>query len=219
MAGVTYDKGALDRARRDFESLKLGAYVPRLSQLVAMGGVKLTMDCFRKQLDPYGRPWKPLARERTRDKRARLRAVAKGKKVRGQKILIDTSRMRNSTTAIQQGRSGGVAIPTGYAAVHQNGAHIAPHSRIGVAHYQLGRSSSRGIPRIGVKRTRENARGTAGSRRIAGFYNATFAEGITIPQRMMLPTPEMGLPATWHKMIQREVVGLMRRWVEKGARQ
>jgi hypothetical protein len=44
MAGVTYDKGALARMRRDFESLRLGAYVPRLAQLVAAGGVKLTME-------------------------------------------------------------------------------------------------------------------------------------------------------------------------------
>ena len=217
MAGVTYDKGAFDRARRDFESLRLGAYVPRLSQLVAVGGVKLTMDCFRKQQDPYGRKWQPLARERSRDKKARLRAIAKGKKVRGQKILIDTSRMRNSTTAIQLGRSGGVAIPTGNAITHQNGAYIAPQSQIGIAYYHRGRA--KGEPRLGVKQMRENARGSAGSRRIKGFYNRTIAEGFNIPQRMMLPSAEMGMPATWIKMIGREAKGLFKRWVLKGARQ
>jgi hypothetical protein len=214
MAGVTYDQGAMARARRDLESLRLGAYVPRLSQLVAMGGVKLTMDCFRKQQDPYGRKWQPLARERTRDKAARLRAVARGKKVRGQKILIKTSRMRNSTTAIQAGRSGGVAIPTGYAITHQNGAHIAPHSRLasyGNATYRVGnRFASEGQARKAHK---------AGLSVHVDRFRRTYAEGITIPQRMMLPTAEMGLPATWNKMIRSEGVALMKRWVLKGARQ
>lgn len=214
MAGVTYDKGALARMRRDFESLRLGAHVPRLAQLVSAGGVKLTMDCFRKQADPYGREWKPLARERTRDKRARLAAIAKGKKVRGQKILIGTSRMRNSTASIQQGRSGGVAIPTGYASVHQNGAHIAPHSRLASYGNVTYRVNNRFASMAQAKRAHR-----VGQQVQAGRYSRTFAEGITIPQRMMLPSPEMGMPASWNKMIQRETVGLMRRWVEKGARQ
>ena len=214
MAGVTYDHGAMARARRDFESLRLGAYVPRLSQLVAMGGVKLTMDCFRKQQDPYGRKWQPLARERSRDKKARLRAIAKGKKVRGQKILIDTSRMRNSTTAIQLGRSGGVAIPTGYAITHQNGAHIAPHSRLA--------SYKNATYRVGNKVASE---GQARKAHKAGLsvhvdrFRRTYGDGITIPQRMMLPDSKMGMPSTWNKMISREAKGLMQRWVQKGARQ
>ena len=214
MAGVTYDKGAMARARRDLESLRLGAYVPRLSQLIAVGGVKLTMDCFRKQQDPYGRAWKPLARERTRDKAARLRAIARGKKVRGQKILIDTSRMRNSTTAINAGRSGGVAIPTGYAETHQNGAHIAPHSRL--ARYQnvTYRVGNRFASEAQARKAHR-----AGLAVKADRFRRTYAEGINIPQRMMLPDPQMGLPSTWNNMIRREGVGLMKRWVQKGARQ
>jgi hypothetical protein len=214
MAGVTYDKGAMSKARRDLESLRLGAYVPRLSQLVAMGGVKLTMDCFRKQQDPYGRKWQPLARERTRDRAARLRVLAKGKKARGQKILIDTSRMRNSTTSIQVGRSGGVAIPTGYAITHQNGAHIAPHSRLASyknATYRVGN-------RFASESQARKAHMAGKSIRVDRFRR-TYGEGFNIPQRMMLPSAEMGMPATWNKMIGREAKGLMQRWVQKGARQ
>lgn len=172
MSGVTYDKQALTDMRRSLEGLRLGAYVPRLAQLVAVGGVKLTMDTFRNQRDPYGRQWAPLARERARDRRARIRAQAKGKKVRGQKILIDTSRMRNSTAAIHVGRSGGVAIPTGYAAVHQGGGRVVRNGQ-----------------QVGV-----------------------------IPRRMMLPNRQMGLPGHWQHMIKREAVGLLTRWVNKGAR-
>lgn len=172
MPSVTYDKQAMTDMRRSLQGMKLGMYLPRLAQLVAVGGVKLTNDTFRNQRDPYGRAWAPLARERGRDKRARLRVEAKGKKARGQKILIDTARMRNSTAPIHMGRSGGVAIPTGYASVHQDGGRIM-----------------RGGRQVGV-----------------------------IPQRMMLPTRQMGLPAHWQKMIQRETIGLLTRWVTKGAR-
>lgn len=172
MAGVTYDRQIMRDMHRSLEGLRLGAYVPRLAQLVSVGGVKLTMDTFRAQRDPYGRPWQPLARERGRDRRARLRVEAKGKKARGGKILIDTARMRNSTAPIHMGRSGGVAIPTGYAAVHQDGGRVMRNGR-----------------QVGV-----------------------------IPRRMMLPDRAMGLPAHWQKMIQRETVGLLTRWVQKGAR-
>lgn len=187
MAGVTYDHAALARAANVTKRLEANAHLPLLAQLVAAGGVKLTMDCFRQQRDPYGRPWQPLARERTRDRRARLRAQAKGRKVRGQKILIDTSRMRNSTAAIHQGNAGGVAIPTGYAAVHQNGARF----------------------------TREPTLRQQTMRSMAG-RTARSAYTIRIPQRMMLPDPKLGLPKPWHFMIQSEGVRLLQRMQRGG---
>lgn len=213
MAGVTYDREIMNSMRRSFRDLRLGAYVPRLAQLIAVGGVKLTMDCFRNQSDPYGRPWKPLARERARDRRARLRAQARGKKVRGQKILIRTARMKNSTTAIHMGRSGGVAIPTGYAAVHQGGARIPPHTALaslGNATYRV-----RGRFASGAQAARAAGRGQRFTR---AYYNRTYVRDTIIPQRMMLPDPKMGLPAGWVRMTQRETVGLLTRWVSKGAR-
>lgn len=212
MAGVSYDRNALAEFTRNLRGLGLGEFVPRLAQLVAAGGVKLTMDCFREQRDPYGKPWQPLARERTRDRRARLRAVKQGKKPRGQKILIDTARMRNSTAAIQAGRSGGVAIPTVYAAAHQNGAHIAPHSRLASyrnATYRVGN-------RFASQRDAERAH-RRGQRVESGRHRRTYSNGITIPRRMMLPDREMGLPVHWQEMIHREAVGMMKRWVRKGA--
>ena len=161
MASVTWDKNLLAAKIASLHGLEAGAFKTTLAQLIAAGGVKLTMDTFRKQADPYGKAWQPLKRERSRDKRARLRRESKGLKARGQKILIRTGRMRNSTTAIQTGSSGGVAIPTGYAASHQDGAHIAP-------------------------------------------------------QRMMLPSPERGLPLPWRKMTERETLGLIKRVLNPG---
>jgi phage gpG-like protein len=172
MAGIIFDRQLLRDMHHSLEGLRLGAYVPRLAQLVSVGGLKLTMDTFRAQRDPYGRAWAPLARERGRDRKARVQALARGQKPRGQKILIDTARMRNSATAILAARSGGVAIPTGYAAVHQDGGRVMRNGR-----------------QVGV-----------------------------IPRRMMLPDRATGLPAHWQKMIQRETVGLLTRWVQKGSR-
>lgn len=213
MAGVTYDREIMNSMRRSFQSLRLGAYVPRLAQLVAVGGVKLTMDCFRKQSDPYGRAWQPLARERARDRRARLRVEARGQKSRGQKILIHTARMKNSTTAIHVGRSGGVAIPTGYAAVHQDGARIAPHTQLASlsnATYRV-----RGRFASGAQAERAAAKGKKFTR---AYYNRTYLRDTVIPRRMMLPDQKMGLPANWVRMTQKEAVGLLTRWVSKGAR-
>jgi phage gpG-like protein len=172
----------MSRAEALLRRLEANEHLPMLAQLVSAGGLKLTMDCFRSQKDPYGRAWKPLARERTRDKRARLRVEAKGKKSRGGKILIDTARMRNSSHSIQQGNAGGVAISTGYAAAHQGGARIRREPTL-----------------------REQA-----ARSMAG-RTARQASTTILPQRMMLPDAAMGLPAPWRFMIQAEGAGLMRR--------
>jgi hypothetical protein len=213
MASVTWDKQRLADEIKSLQGIADGAFQPRLAQLIAAGGVKLTMDTFRNQRDPYGTPWAPLARERSRDKRARLRREAKGLKARGQKILIRTARMRNSTTAIANGRSGGVAIPVGYAAAHQNGAHISPHSRLASYQNVTYRVGNRFATEAQARKARR-----AGQTVVANRFARTFASGITIPQRMMLPSADRGLPGTWQHMIQRETIGLLTRWANKGAR-
>jgi len=213
VASIKWNRGDLDSFRRSLQGLKLGAHLPRLAQLIAVGGVKLTMDTFRNQRDPYGRAWRPLARERTRDRQARKRALARGRKPKGQKILIDTARMRNSTAPIRMGRSGGVGIPTGYAAVHQGGATIAPHTMLAslrtVTYRVNGRFAS------GRQAERAAARGRHWQR---DYWNREYTRPTVIPQRMMLPDRALGLPGHWQRMIQREGVGLLTRWLAKGAR-
>ena len=213
MAGMVWDRQHLLDTVKSLGGLAAGAFIPRLAQLVSMGGVKLTMDTFRNQRDPYGLPWAPLKRERTRDKRARIQREAKGLKSRGQKILIKTARMRNSATAIHIGNSGGVAIPTGYAASHQNGAHIAPHSRLASASNVTLRVGNRFVSKAQAQKASALGRSV-----VANNFRRTFAAGITIPQRMMLPTPDRGLPVPWQKMTERETKGLLARWANKGAR-
>ena len=213
MASVTKDEQAWKDAKRSLEGLRLGVYIPRLAQLVAAGGVKLTMDTFKKQSDPYGRPWAPLSRIRTSDKRAAAKVIASGRTPRGGKILIKTARMRNSTAPISIGRSGGVGLPVFYASVHQNGATIAPHTRAS--------SYSNVTYRVGGRFASEKAAAKAhrsGKAVRADRFKRVYSQGIKIPQRMMLPDKAMGLPASWNTMIRKETVGLMTRWVLKGAR-
>ena len=211
MASVTWDKTLLAAKIASLHGLEADAFKTTLAQLIAAGGVKLTMDTFRKQADPYGQAWKPLKRERSRDKRARLRREAKGLKSRGQKILIKSGRMRASTTAIQSGNSGGVAIPTGYAASHQNSAHIAPHTRLASYENVTYRVGNRFASMKQAMKARR-----LGQEVHAGRYNRTFASGITIPQRMMLPSADRGLPPPWRQMATRESLGLIKRVLNPG---
>jgi hypothetical protein len=213
MASMTWNRQHLLDTVKSLGGIAAGAFVGRLAQLVSVGGVKLTMDTFRAQRDPYGTPWAPLKRERTRDKRARIQREAKGLKSRGQKILIKTARMRNSATAIHIGNSGGVAIPVGYAASHQHGAHIAPHSRLASPSNVTYRAGNRFVSKAQAQKASALGRSV-----VANNFRRTFAAGITIPQRMMLPEPGRELPVPWQSMVQRETRGLLTRWANKGAR-
>lgn len=211
MAGMVWDRQHLLDTIKSLSGIAAGVFVPRLAQLVSVGGVKLTADTFRSQRDPYGTPWAPLKRERTRDKRARIQREAKGLKSRGQKILIKTSRMRNSATAIHNGNSGGVAIPVGYAASHQHGAHIAPHSRLSSPNNVTYRVGNRFVSKAQAQKASALGRSV-----VANNFRRTFSAGITIPQRMMLPELGRALPAPWQSMVLRETRGLLTRWANKG---
>jgi phage gpG-like protein len=211
VAGVTFDKSSMTRALNSLAALSGGKHVPILAQLISVGGLKLTMDCFRNERDPYGKPWKPLQHERIRDKRARLARERKGLKSRGHKILQDTGRMRNSAATAHRGNTAGVVIATGYAAAHQNGARIAPHTRLKSYGNVTYRSGNRFISESAAAKARK-----AGANVQAGRFNRTFAQGITIPQRMMIPDVSVGLPASWHSMIARETGSLLKRWLNKG---
>jgi phage gpG-like protein len=101
-------------------------WLGELAQRISAAGMKLVADEFKTETDPYGKPWAPLKRERTRNRHARLRAAAAGRKVNGQKILQDTGRMKNSVGAAPRGFTARLVIPTWYAAVHQNGSAKIP---------------------------------------------------------------------------------------------
>lgn len=78
--------------------------------------LKLVADEFRGEVDPYGKKWAPLKRERTRNKKARK----KGKRG-GQKILQNTGRLRASIDVRAQGSALVFSLPVAYATFHQSG--------------------------------------------------------------------------------------------------
>jgi phage gpG-like protein len=107
--------------RRMLQEIARNGWLGELAQRCTAGMMKITGDGFRKQTDPYGKAWAPLARERTRDRRARLRAIAKGRTPRGGKVLHKTGRMENSVGASATGSLIRVVIPVDYAEFHQGG--------------------------------------------------------------------------------------------------
>jgi hypothetical protein len=190
---VTIDEAAMAKAVEALRRISSGDWLSELAMRVSAGGMKLTLDAFREQRDPYGKPWAPLKRMRTRDRRAAARAQRAGKVPRGHKILIDKGRMRGSVGASPAGHTGRVVIPTWYAAVHQNGASVAPHTRI----------------RRGVLAHRAQLQ-KLGFATYSSSKGATFSKGFTIPQRMMLPEPDRPLPAAWQAMVESESKRLLR---------
>lgn len=197
--GCSTNLNKLHRSMHNLEQIAKAGWVPQLAQRVAAGGMKLVADGFRKQQDPWGKAWAPLARQRQRDIKAAARKMkkwnqqswfkrrfGKGPEIKGSKILIDTGRMRASTGANAIGSTARVVIPTWYASVHQHGAHITPRTTLGIAHYARGKSK------------------TAGSRKLTGFHNRTLTNGITIPARKMLPDDSAPMPNTWRAMTAKE---------------
>lgn len=120
--GVTVNHQQLSQVERVLQIIISKRWLGELAQRVSAAAMKLVADGFRTETDPYGKKWAPLARERKRNRAARLRAIARGRKPKGQKILQDTGRMKNSVGAAPRGNTARVVISTWYAAVHQGGA-------------------------------------------------------------------------------------------------
>jgi phage gpG-like protein len=135
--------------RGDFASLK--ELQRRLTALKNLGGggdggepgrvlrdrlgvalMKEVADEFRASRDPYGNPWKPLAkqRERARDKNAKAARIRAGKPLRKDKILVDTGRMRASVVFRPDPLGLRVIIPVEYASYHQEGTGRMPRRQI-----------------------------------------------------------------------------------------
>lgn len=112
-------------ALRDLESrlqeVERGRWLEELGTRMAVAFMKEVADEFRESRDPYGKPWKPVFRNRRRDRRARERRAARGQPLRADKPLIDTGRMRASVIARAVGSEVRVAIAVDYASYHQHG--------------------------------------------------------------------------------------------------
>jgi hypothetical protein len=111
--------------RRMLAEIVQRQWLGELAQRCTVGAMKLVGDEFRGEHDPYGKPWAPLKRERTRDKRARLRVLAAGRKPRGgSRVLHRTGRMENSVGATSTGGLIRVVVPVDYSVYPQKGT---PH--------------------------------------------------------------------------------------------
>jgi len=79
---------------------RLGA-VEGLPDVLGVAGMKLVTDCFLRETDPYGRPWKPL-------------------KYRRGRILRKTGRMYNSRTYTAGAQRVRIEITAAYSKAHQD---------------------------------------------------------------------------------------------------
>lgn len=121
MALVKADFGRLEDLKRRVGVVGSVQFREGLARRLAGTVTKLLADEFRNSVDPYGRPWAPVFRNRARDRRARARGGARA--MRADKPLIDTGRLRAAATASQftQGTMVRVSIPVEYASYHQYG--------------------------------------------------------------------------------------------------
>jgi phage virion morphogenesis protein len=80
-----------------------------LSKALAAESQRLVLDGFKKQKDPYGKPWAPLS-------------AATRKRKGSSKALIDTGNLRGSIVAVPLDSGFRVETTVDYAAVHQYGS-------------------------------------------------------------------------------------------------
>jgi phage gpG-like protein len=92
--------------------------------------LKNLSDQFRKSVDPYGKPWAPLGRDRARNIKANKKRVAKGKPARASKVLVDTGRLAASPAFKVANGQLRVFLPVQYASYHQDGTKRIPRRQI-----------------------------------------------------------------------------------------
>jgi phage gpG-like protein len=176
------DFSGLERWRRRVASVTRAGFNSELAQVLGATAMKQVADGFRKSQDPYGTPWAPL-------------------KSRKGKPLLDTGRMAASVNVQPQADGFLLNIPTSYAPVHQYGAQVPPHSRIG-------KRTLWHNPKTGriVSRTTRLKMVTESS-----FSRQTHNKGITIPRRQMVPERSTGgLGPIWGRAFSRETSRLVR---------
>lgn len=141
---------------------------------------------FIASVDPYGVKWKPLKKRKGR-------------------ILVDTGRLAGSYT--YQVTDTGFIVETNvaYAPYHQYGAFVAPHSRIGV-----------GVV-FNAKGRFQEVRTKKGRAKVRSYWlgNVTYANGITIPRRQMVPEENTGGLGNWGPAINEEAAAFMKKWMSR----
>lgn len=125
MAALRGDYVALEDLQRRIREVTNPRFREEVAHRLAGTAIKLLADEFRQSRDPYGNAWKPVFRNRARDRRARGRRASAGKAPRGDRPLIDTGRLRAAATASGADTSSGsqvrITIPVEYASYQQDG--------------------------------------------------------------------------------------------------
>jgi hypothetical protein len=179
--------GALQRLQNRLKKLCDAGFKSELCQTLAAAATKQIADEFAGERDPYGVPWQPLA--------AGTRAASKRTRA---KILRLTGRMAASVIGVPDSR--GFTIHMAFPApVHQHGGYVAPHSRIGGQQVRRNEKTG-GFAKRGAKRYLIE---------IAG--HSTYADGITIPRRQLVPMRSTGgLGVLWGRAFYREAGRLVK---------
>jgi phage gpG-like protein len=159
-------RGAFWEGGKRFAALKGPAFRTELAQRCGVAAMKKVGDCFERSQDPWGVSWAPLKRR-------------KGK------ILVDSSRLRNSISSQPGEGTFRLVAPVEYAAVHQFGATIPPHSR------------TNHVVRLNPKTGRFVGKASKAKSTRVLKTKATWGNGIVIPARPFFPTSERGLPPSW----------------------
>lgn len=186
--------GQLEQLRQRVDRLTQAGFRRWLMQLLSAAAMKQVADEFRGERDPYGNAWQQLA--------PTTRKAGKRDKA---KILRLTGIMAASAAAVPSTDSFTftMAFP---APVHQHGAFVAPHSRLGRAHTEMRSGPARRDRGTGRFLRPEKAAILVRAKR------ATYANGITIPQRQILPMKSTGgLGPIWAKAFNTEARNLCRR--------
>ncbi len=143
---------------------------PQIARVAGAAAMKQLNDEFNKSRNPYGIAWKPLSHP------------SKRRGGSSAKPLVDRGILKNSYSAQPTSDGFEVSTRTEYAAAHQYGAQIAPHTRLNRALVfdKHGRFA--------------NTRTKAGRAKIVSAWmgHATYANGITVPRRQMVPEPDTG---------------------------
>jgi phage gpG-like protein len=169
--------------QRRFEILRGPQTRARLAKVMGQTAHKLAMDGFRKSVDPYGEPWKPLAQDRARNGRGTS------------KPLLDTGRLRKSF-AVTSGPDGfNLWTKTKYAPFHQRGTGGRSRDQV---RFQPVSKRGRFVSRSKVGKTAKRPRKGAATRVRTVQFSAGSGK---IPPRMMVPSRERGL-GTWKPHLQ-----------------
>ncbi len=185
--------GALAQFRKRAQRLVGAGFRAQLAQVLSAAAMKQVADEFQGEHDPYGVPWKPLARG--------TRPAAKREHA---KILRKTGVMAASAAAVPS--SDGFRFTMAFPApVHQHGGVVAPHSRLGghlvKRNPRTGAFAKRGARTVMLER--------------AG--RSTFGDGIVIPQRQIVPMRSTGgLGPIWARAFAREAGRLIRSVMGRG---